>query len=43
MTEDQVVVGDEVKEPDIQLLCIVALRINLNTDIMTNNNDPLDN
>lgn len=27
MTEDQVVVGDEVEEPDVQLLCIVALRI----------------
>lgn len=27
MAEDQVVVGDEVEEPHIQLLCIVALRI----------------
>lgn len=26
MTEDQVVVGNEVEEPNIQLLCIVALR-----------------
>lgn len=30
MTEDQVVVGNEVEEPDIQLFCIVALRINRN-------------
>lgn len=29
MTEDQVVVGNEVEEPDVQLLCIVALRINV--------------
>lgn len=26
MAEDQVVVGDKVEEPDVQLLCIVALR-----------------
>lgn len=27
VTEDQVVVGDKVEEPDVQLLCIVALRV----------------
>lgn len=26
MAEDQVVVGDKVEEPDVQLLCVVALR-----------------
>lgn len=28
MAEDQVVVGDKVEEPDVQLLCIVALKNN---------------
>lgn len=40
MTEDQVVVGDKVEEPDIQLLCIVAL--SSNTDIVSNHNDFLE-
>lgn len=26
MAEDQVVVGDKVEEPNVQLLCVVALR-----------------
>lgn len=43
MTEDQVVVGDEVEEPDIQLLCVVALKISLNIDIMSNNIHSLEN
>lgn len=38
MTEDQVVVGDEVEEPDKQLLCIVALRFNTNIHTRFNNN-----
>lgn len=28
MAEDQVVVGDEVEEPDVQLLRIMALKVN---------------
>lgn len=32
MAEDQVVVGDEVEEPDVQLLGIVALRISSKGD-----------
>lgn len=30
VAEDQVVVGNKVEEPNIQLLCIVALRIHSN-------------
>lgn len=30
MTKDQVVVGDKVEEPDVQLLCVVALTIKEN-------------
>ena len=35
MAEDQVVVGDEVQEPDVQLLCVVALGVKRNN--MVNN------
>lgn len=28
MAEDQVVVGNEVEEPDVQLLCVMALQVN---------------
>lgn len=37
MTEDQVVVCNEVEKPDIQLLCIVTLRIRRNRQNMTHN------
>lgn len=28
VAEDQVVVGNEVEEPDVQLLCVMALEVN---------------
>lgn len=33
MAEDQVVVGNKVEEPNVQLLCIVALRMKRNKDV----------
>lgn len=40
VAEDQVVVGNKVEEPNIQLLCIVALRIDSNKrHVKTDNKD----